>query len=236
MNRVVDYTNQVDSVLPADGRRPERPPIGYRSAGDFVKRRCGVEAAWTARLATHRELVAVRRQHGRRGTGDDDPHVDVEPGANRRRYNSKEAFLGVPVFICHDILRDGSLAEREPRGAGADAVVRVNRALELIMRVRGEAANRDVEVDAELIVVRLAELDLTLCTAAAGRPQNELIVEVRRLRSPGLRREIRGRSRHRPSRRSFGAGCRADNRRDGGKCDEPRTGPSCNRLHETSSG
>lgn len=37
MNRVVDHTNQVDSVLSADGRRPERLPTGYLPAGAFVK-------------------------------------------------------------------------------------------------------------------------------------------------------------------------------------------------------
>jgi len=45
MNRVIDYPNQVDSVLPADGRRPERPPTRYRSAGGFVKQACRVEGS-----------------------------------------------------------------------------------------------------------------------------------------------------------------------------------------------
>jgi hypothetical protein len=38
MNRAIDDDNQVDSVLSADGRRPERPPTRYRATGARVKR------------------------------------------------------------------------------------------------------------------------------------------------------------------------------------------------------
>ncbi|MGH7909826.1 MAG: hypothetical protein ACRENW_08265, partial [Thermodesulfobacteriota bacterium] len=57
INRVVQQRNQVDSVLPADGRRPERLGSGYRPMGREVKHLPVARERRAARSSTARSMA-----------------------------------------------------------------------------------------------------------------------------------------------------------------------------------
>src|SRR5262249_18065256 len=94
--------------------------------------------------------------------------MNVERGSRRERPEvAEEARAPGALIIGVDRLRRRPLAEREPRGARANAVqIRVDRPLQPIARVWGQIANPRVEVDDAIVVLRLAELHMAETVAA----------------------------------------------------------------------
>ena len=143
-------------------------------------------------LLAHGELIAIAREHHSTGRRIHNAHVDIERRANASRGEISEQVLssGTASVGC-DRLRCSAFAERKPCGARAIVIDGgVYRALKIVRRIGREVANPRVEVNDEASVVWLTELHEPEPIAT----ENDLVVEMRCLRTPGCRALDQGRS------------------------------------------
>ncbi len=149
-------------------------------------------------LLADRKLVTITREYYRRADRIDHLEMNVECRARREGSEiSKQVFSTGAPRISDDILGSRSFAKGQPARARAIVVdVGIDGPLQPVGSIGSEVAHPHIEINDPVGVVGLAKLH----ESEPAATQNDLIIEMRRFRSPGRRSLKRRRSR----RRSFG--------------------------------
>src|SRR6185437_10386690 len=145
------------------------------------------------RLLRNHELVTAALQYDRLARLLDYPKVNVECRTDReRRQVAEQGDLTSATGISRDRLWHRAHSQRQPIGPGTIVVdIRVGRPLQLVVRIGLKVAHPRIEIDNPIRVVRLTELDVPESARAGDVPENDFIVEGRRLRAPAARAEDR---------------------------------------------